>query len=99
MSADDAGILTAIQVSLGKIETTVESVLHRVRNMEQANQGFVPRREIEQFHDAVGDRIDALSERIKAGEDRYEWLNRKVWGTLLLGVLFALGVSKKTGLF
>jgi hypothetical protein len=92
MSDEDGKILTAIQVSLARIEQNIENLTHRFRNMEQASQAFVPRREIEQAH-------DTLSDRIKILEDRHEAVNRWLWAAWLAGLTAVGTLARKTGLF
>jgi hypothetical protein len=92
MSTDDAKLLTAIQVSMGRVEMAIDNLSHRFRNMEQANLGFVPRREIEQAN-------ENLSERLEKLENRHEWFNRWLWGAWVAGVLSVAGFGRKTGLF
>lgn len=91
MSDDDARILVQLQVTLAKIESSVDTTLHRVRNMEQAMLLFATRREMEQS-------VEVLSDRIGKLESRSEWLHRWLWGAWAAGLLSVFGLGKKTGL-
>lgn len=82
---NESDVLTEIKVSLGKIETTLENVLHRFRNIEQANQAFVPRREIEKENTQLAARVSRLETILWA-----------TWGAGG-GVVTLFG--RKTGLF
>lgn len=58
----EENVLTAIQVSLGKIQVITENTERRIGSIEQRLDSYVPRREIEVTTEALESRVKGLEE-------------------------------------
>lgn len=58
-------VLTDIKVALAEIKANTEFTSHRVRNIEQRMDAYVPRREIETTNEALENRVKDLEDSVK----------------------------------
>jgi hypothetical protein len=81
-------VLTEIKVALAEIKVNTEHTMHRVRNIEQRLDAYVPRQEIKTAHDALENRVKDLEEGIK-------WAYRSIIGLVItvIGSGITLGIT------
>jgi hypothetical protein len=81
-------VLTEIKVALAEIKVNTENTMHRVRNIEQRLDAYVPRHEIKITHDALENRVKDLEEGIK-------WAYRSIVGLVItvIGSSITLGIT------